>query len=367
MKKIALVMALLLLSCCLFSCSKIDKNDPNTKMTDIWDVPYQYDLSKYIDISKEDYIGVSYEQKDTEVTDEDVQYEIEKLLTQNAQYVDESGRVAQTGDYVNIDFQGYLDGVAFEGGVAKGEDFIIGEGGYIDGFEEGIVGHKAGETFTIDATFPEDYGVEDLDGKTAQFDITLNKVQKVVYPALTDEFIKEKTDSQSVSDYYTFVTEELKAANISSARVQQKNEAFDTISRNIVIRDYPESELKRYSQEFVNQVLIQAQSYGQDFQSFIAANGLSMDEFYSYANEYAKSRVEMELIFFAIANNEGIVENLTKFDYDEYLANVSADYLTTPEEFVKMNGEEGIWRSLVWDRAMDFVLENGVEKPAEEK
>ncbi len=368
MKRIALILALLLLSCCLFSCNKVDKDDPNAKMTDLWDVPYQYDLSKYIDISKEDYVGITYTAKDVEVTDEEIQYEIEKLLRDNAEYIDEAGRVAEVGDFVNIDFQGYLDGVAFEGGVAEGEEFIIGEGGYIEGFEEGVVGHVAGETFTIDAKFPEDYGVEDLDGKTAQFEITLNKVQKVVYPALTDEFIQENTDSETVSDYYTFISEKLKASNVSSARAQQKNEAFDVISRNVVIRDYPESEVKKFSQESFNQVFMLAQSYGQDIQTFITqTNGMSMDEFNAYLTESAKSRVEMELIFFAIANNEGITDKLTKFDFDEYLLNVSTDYLSTPEEFLQMNGEEAIWRSLVWDRAMDFVLENGVEISAEDK
>lgn len=368
MKKIALVLALLLLSCCLFSCSKVDKDDPNTKMTDLWDVPYQYDLTKYIDISKEDYIGISYEAKDVEVTDEDVQYEIEKLLEDNAEYVDEEGRAAQVGDFVNIDFQGYLDGVAFEGGVAKGEEFIIGDGGFIDGFEDGIVGHAAGESFTIDATFPKDYGDEGLDGKTAQFEITLNSVKKVVYPALTNEFVRENTDSETVSDYYNYLHEKLEADYVSSARALQKNEVMETIYKNVKFIDYPESEMKKFSQNFTNQVLMQAQSLGQDIQTFITkTNGMSMDDFYAYVNEYAKSQVEMELIFFAIANNEGIVENLTKFDFDEYLLNVSSDYLTTPEQFLQMTGEDGVWRSLVWDRAMDFVLENGVEEPLEEK
>lgn len=361
MKKIALLLAtLLIFTCVLVSCKEADSDLPENSIKKLWDVPYQYDLSKYIDIAREDYIGVSYTEVNNEVTDEDVQYEIQSLLEENAIYTDVTDRPAAKGDSVNIDFKGFIDGEAFEGGEAKGTDLVLGEGGFIPGFEEGIIGHTFGEVFTIDVTFPSDYGVAELDGKLAQFDITLNKIQSISYPTLSDSFIAEKTEYKTVEEYYTATTEKLVQQNKSSAVVTQKNEAFANIYPNVEILDLPKSEYDKYYNEFVGQYYALAEQYNQDFETFITQTaGSSVEEFKKYAEDYATSTVEMELIFFAIANNEGIIDSLTKEHYDVYLENIAAEYMTTPTEFVNMYGEESIWRSLIWDSVMDFVLANG--------
>ncbi len=360
MKKIALILAIMLFaSCALVSCSeKVDKNDPNASIKDLWDVPYQYDLSEYIDISEDDYIGIPYTARNSEVTDEDIQAEISALLEKHATTA-EVERAAEKGDRVVIDFQGFLDGVAFEGGTAEDVELELGVGGYIPGFEEGIVGHKKGETFTVDATFPEDYGEEGLNGKTAQFEITLNKVAEVTYPTLNDEFVQEHTDYSTVMDYYASIQKKLEERSASSAKVLQKNEAFEVIVQNCEILEYPEKEYDQHYQQYVAQYVAMAQSYGQDFETFLKETAQStMEEFVAYAKDYAKSTVQTELVFFAIAEKEGVLDVLTKAHYDDYLENIAAEYLTTPEKFLEMYGEDSIWRSLVWDTVMDFILEN---------
>ncbi len=363
MKKILILLAVILTaSCFVVSCNKVDKNDPATSVKDIWDVPYQYDLSEYIDISREDYIGVAYSARNSEATDEEINAEINALLAEHATYADISDRPAEKGDLVNIDFQGYLDGVAFEGGTAKGEELELGVGGYITGFEDGVVGHNIGETFTIDATFPEDYGVDDLNGKTAQFEITLNSIKEIIYPELTDAFVAANTDSETVIEYYAALKEEITESNSSSAKVLQKNEAFDTIVKNCKILSYPEKEYQQYYSSFISQYMAAAQSAGVDFETYITETAkITMAEFNTYAEDYAKSMIEQELVFFAIAHAEGVFDVLTKADYDNYLTNVSAEYMSTPEQFVAMYGEDSIWRSLVYDSVMDWVLENGIE------
>lgn len=371
MKKIALILALLLaFSCVLVSCkdNKVDKNDPNAKITDLWDAPYQYDLDDYIEIDESDYIGVTYTKADTTVTEAQVYAEIQKLLDEHAIYTDVSGRPASNGDFVNIDYKGFIDGEELENGAEEGAEFELGYASFIPGFQEGIVGHNVGDKFTVDATFPEDYGVENLNGKTAQFEMTLNKIQEVSYPELSDTFIAENTDYETVTEYYTSINEKLVKQAESSAVVTQKNEAFSKVYPNVEILKVPEKEYTKYYQDFIAQYYSLAEQYGQDFETFITETaGSTVEEFKKYAEEYANSTVEMELVFFAIANREGITENLTKAHYDDYLENIAAEYMSTPEEFVNMYGEESVWRSLVWDSVMDFVLANGVAVEPEVK
>ena len=365
MKKIALLLALLLaFSCALVSCQDdkaVDKNSPDAKITDLWDVPYQYNLDSYIKIEDSDYIGVSYTKSDATVSEAEIYAEIQKLLDEHAIYTDITDRPAQNGDLINIDYKGFIDGEELENGAEEGAEFELGYASFIPGFQEGIVGHSVGETFTVDATFPEDYGIEELNGKTAQFEMKLNKIQEASYPELSDAFIAENTDYQTVTEYYTSISEKLVAQSESSSVVTQKNEAFSKVYPNVEILKVPEKEYTKYYQEFVAQYYSLAEQYGQDFETFITETaGSTVEEFKQYAEEYANSTVEMELVFFAIANREGIIDGLTKAHYDDYLENIAAEYMSTPTEFVEMYGEESVWRSLVWDSVMDFVLAKGV-------
>ncbi len=370
MKKIALILAVLLIfSCVLVSCKdKVDKNDPNAKITDLWDAPYQYDLDDYIKIEESDYIGVTYTKADATVSEADIYAEIQKLLDEHAIYTDITDRPAANGDFINVDYKGFIDGEELENGAEDGAEFELGYASFIPGFQEGIVGHNIGDKFTVDATFPEDYGVEELNGKTAQFEMTLNKIQEISYPELSDAFIAENTDYATVTEYYTSINEKLVSQAESSAVVTQKNEAFSKVYPNVEILKVPEKEYTKYYQDFIAQYYTLAEQYGQDFETFITETaGSTVEEFKKYAEEYANSTVEMELVFFSIANREGITENLTKAHYDDYLENIAAEYMTTPDEFVKMYGEEAVWRSLVWDSVMDFVLANGVAVEPEAK
>lgn len=369
MKKIALVLALLLmLSCAFVGCGKkgINEADSSTPLADVWDVPYQYDLSKYIDISEDDYIGLSYKDISYEVTDDDIQYEIQKLLDEHAVYTDVTDRSAQNGDFVNIDYTGFIDGEAFENGAEEGAEFVLGEASFIPGFQEGIVGHNVGETFTVDVTFPNDYGVETLNGKAAQFEMTINKLQSVSYPAIDNDFVSANTEYKTVEEYYKALNDKLSEQASSSIKVQLKNSLFEDILKNVEVLEYPKVEYDRYYNEVISQYFALAQQYGQDLSTFITQTaGTSLEEFYAYADEYAKSSVKSEIAFFAIANEIGLIDNLTKENYDVYLENVANEYKSTPEEFVAMYGYESVLRSLVWDSVMDYVLENGVAVESE--
>ena len=178
MKKITLILLAICTSLLLISCgseeqtkpaaNKISEAKPDTPISEITAFPYQYDLSTYIEIEKSDYIGVEIEKADYTVSDDDVNNAIYADLAKNATY-NEVDRPAKNGDTIVINFTGSIDGIEFDGGSAENHEMVLGQGNFIDGFEEALVGHSKGENFVIDVTFPEDYGKEELNGKLAQF------------------------------------------------------------------------------------------------------------------------------------------------------------------------------------------------------
>ena len=351
MKKIALTLALILaVSCMMISCGKKNKTP--------FDDFYDYDLSKYVEVAKDDYIGISYTAYS--ITQDDVDTAVYELQKSHATYSEFSDRVVQNGDIVNIDYKGFMDGEEMDNASEKGAEFELGNAGYIPGFQEGIVGHSVGETFTVDATFPKDYGVEELNGKTAQFEMTLNAAKVMKLPPLTDEFIKENTEYETFEEYYASLSSVLDEKYASSILAQQKNEALSTIYKNVKVLDYPKDEMEQYRAEYVSQMITLAAQSGMQLDEYLSTNyKMTVDDFNLEAENYAKSSVASDLILFSIARAEGIDKKLTQKDYDKYLEKISAEYLSTPEEFEANYGSEAVWKSLLFDTVMDFVLANG--------
>ena len=369
MKKILLVLTALVLSLTLLvSCSKDvpetpkDLTDPTLSINDCIEVPYQYDLSPYITVEKNDYTGLEVTKIDTTVTDEDLNAAIYAALEESATLVDVTDRGAELNDTLVIDFKGSVDGEYFDGGEATDFEMILGEAGFIDGFEDAIVGHTAGEEFVIDVTFPEDYN-EELGGKAAKFEIKIKSIKETVLPELNEEFVLNNTECKSVEEFITYITEEAALLNIENAEADQRSEAFAQIYSNVELVDYPEDEYKFYYDDYVNYYEEMAQTYyGVDLATFITeVAGSTEDEFYYYADVNASQIVEQELIVFAIANAENLIAGLTKGDYDAYLAELGEYYEMDAASVESQYGATEIWKSLIMERVMDFVIENAVE------
>lgn len=370
MKKLALILMSALLVATMASCSDKEKgkdkdavnSDSASSITEHFEVPYQYDLTPYIDITREDYVGVEIEKVSTEVTDEDVNATIYSDLLEHATYADVTDRGAEMGDSLNINFKGSVDGVEFEGGTAENYELVLGNAGFIDGFEDALVGHKAGEEFVIDVTFPEDYN-EELGGKDAQFAIKMNSVKEAVLPELNDAFVKENFDCDTVEAYLADIQEELIAQKASSVEDQRKSLAFEAVYDNVKIKDYPEDEYEYYYNDFVSYYEEIAKNYyNMDLVTYITeACSSTEEEFYYYADMNANTIIEQELIFFSIANQEKLWQGLTKGDYDAHLENLASLYETDTATFEETYGASEVWKSLIWEKAIDFVLENAVE------
>ncbi len=371
MKRILIaLLSVILCAFLLASCPKDPANEQNTlkgEITNYFDVPYQYDLTSYIEITRDDYVGVEVTKVDTTVTDEDLNDAIYTKLDEAGTLVDVTDRGAENGDTLVIDFKGSVDGEYFSGGEATDYEMVLGEAGFIDGFEEALVGHKAGESFNINVTFPEGYS-EELGGKDAVFEITMKSVKTKVLPEFNLDFIKVNSEFTTVEEYLAFVTEELVEAKADEAKSAKIDEAFGKIYDNVVIKDYPKDEYDFYYNDYVGYYEGLAETYGVDLKTFITElAGSTEQEFYKYADTNAQYFVTQELIVYSIAKNEGILEKITKADYDEYLLELAELYDTDGAGIEAQYGTDEVWKSLISDKIFDFILENSVEvEPAEE-
>lgn len=329
----------------------------------------------YITVKK--WKGLEVERIDpVAVTDEDVQGAIESDLQTLTAYVEVKDRGAKNGDQVSIDYVGKLDGVAFQGGTGS-DSFILGEGSFVDGFQEGIVGHKAGETFDVPLTFPENYG-GDLGGKAVVFTMTLNKVEEVQVPELTDETAKKlNPKANNVEEYKALVKEDLEKSNKESAEDSMRNTLFSLLSEQWEVKEYPEEELKEqkeeaqeyYEQEYQSYLSYVASMSGMSAEEVESSYGMTVDQFVSSMygttiEEMAKMQHALQMAMDLIAKVEKI--KITQEDMDAFLkeqADLAGYELDEYKEMLEEQMDEDeldelIEKSTFQDMILDFLWEN---------
>lgn len=302
-----------------------------------------------------DYEGIELKVSEVVVTDEDVDEQIKQVLEANAEYT-EVDRAAKEGDQVNIDYSGKKDGIAFDGGTAEGFDLTLGSHSFIDGFEEGLVGTKAGDKKALDLTFPESYHAEDLAGQAVVFDVTVNAVKEKVLPELNEEFIaKVSPDTPTVEEYRESVRKTLveTAENTNLSREYQ-----DVIAHlKEVSKVVPATKLvdDLYNQQ-INRAIITASNYGLDLGSYVSyVYGMDEDGFKSELRSECQDMAEVRLLYNAVAEKEGI----TVEDQDLEEVAVSLGY----ESYAAMIEQAQVSEELVKNEALGRkVLDTIIEK-----
>lgn len=326
------------------------------------EIPYQFDLTPYITIEAADYTGLELTAMSTEVTAEDME---EAILLDLENYGTESevtDRAAELGDTVNIDFEGIKDGVAFEGGTAAGYDLVLGSGSFIPGFEEQLVGHKVGESFTIDVTFPENYDSADLAGQAVQFNIKINAIKSTSVPELADEFVKTNFYCETVDDYLLQKYREVYKNNLIEVENAAKSLAYSLVYENVTINSLPEEAFNYYCDKINTDNEEMAKAYGMTLDELLEASGMTKEDFEQYTVDQATAIVEQELVAFAIAKNEGLLEGLTRGDFDAYVNMIADSYGYKADEFKAQYGEDMLYNSLVLETAIQFVIANATTK-----
>jgi len=318
--------------------------------------PYDYDLSEYVTIG--DYMGIEVERVDAEpVTDEMVDTQIQSVLQENATTEQVTEGTVEQGDTVNIDYAGTIDGEAFDGGTAEGQTLTIGSGQMIDGFEDGLVGKKVGETVVLNLTFPEDYATEDLAGKAAEFTVTINSLSVQSVPELNDKFVAKVSDCKTVDEYKVQVREDLEKEAQEVADQTMKSAAWASLFETCEVIKYPETEIEKYKTEMQDYYTQYAESYGMDFASFLEMAGMTEDSFADECQSYAENTVKEEMVMYSIARQEDLTisDDEYKEGAQDYVESMGFDDVAALEEAY---GEDTIRSSLLWSKFFDFLLDN---------
>lgn len=267
------------------------------------------------------YKGIEYTKADVDVTDDDVQKKVDEFVDGLATYDKDTTSKAKSGDTVNIDFVGTVDGEEFDGGNTNGSgyDLVLGSGSFIDGFEDQIVGHKAGDTFVVRVTFPEDYGRDNLNGKDAEFKTTLNYI-KIDKPATyNDELVAANTDYKTTKEYEESVKESLKADKEAAALASEQRDIMVNVMAKCKINDLPAEEIQANTDQLITSIKSQAESYGMDYATYIKLyyGYDDEDEFAKQVYEICQESLREKMVMCAIAKAENVT--VTDQETEDYL------------------------------------------------
>lgn len=309
------------------------------------------------------YKGLEVDKVETiAVTDEDVEMSIQSDLETLATKTDIKDRPAQLGDIAIIDFEGKKDGVAFEGGAGTDYELELGSGQFIDGFEDGVVGHNIGETFDLDLTFPENYSSEELAGQAVVFTVTLKGLQEKNVPELTVDILAQlESKATTIEEYRTQIRSDLEVSNQETAESTLLSSVWETLVKNCEIKKFPEGMLDEYVKNLEEQYSYYAQMYGMEIEEFFKQIfGMS-------AKEVAKTTATQELAMALIAEKEGLT--IKDKDYEAGVKDLASQYgYEDTEEFLKAYGEDSIRKALLQEKVGKFLVDNCVQvEPKEEK
>ena len=315
-----------------------------------------------------DYKGLEIEKQDSELTDQDLQDEIDHSLGHLAEMVVKEDGAVEEGDTVNIDFDGYVDGEQFEGGQADGYDLEIGSGSFIPGFEDQLVGVKTGEEKDVVVTFPEEYHAEELAGKEATFKTKVNEIKYKEVPELTDEIANElDSDANSVDEYKENLRKRLSEQKAQDAENVEKEEAINKVTENTTI-DIPQAmidtELDRMVQEFGQRI----QQQGLDLQTYFQISGQDESQLREQMKDDAEQRVKTNLTLSAIADEENI--EVTDEDIDKELEKMSSQFNISVEDIKQTLGNTDIIKNDVRiQKVIDLLRDNAkyVDSAKEDK
>jgi trigger factor len=304
------------------------------------------------------YKGLEIEKESTEVTDEDVEAELNKVREDNSRTIPVEGRAVKDGDITTIDFEGFMDGKAFEGGKGTDYPLTIGSHSFIDTFEEQLIGKNAGEEVEVNVTFPEEYQAKELAGKPATFKVTIKEIKEVELPELNDEFAGDVSEFETLEEYKNDIRAKLADSKEQAAKSAMEDKAIAAIIDNSKM-DIPEPmvdlQVRRMAENFVRRL----QSQGITWEQYCQFTGLTAEKLFEQMRPQALKTIQSRLVLEAIVAAENI--EATEEDFAAEIEKMAASYQMEADKLKENMGDEekeSIMKDLAVAKAAEFVVAN---------
>ena len=307
------------------------------------------------EVSIDGYKGIAVEKKVDEVTDEAVDAEVENARKRNARTIEITDRAAVMGDIANIDYEGFVDGVAFDGGKGDGHDLTLGSGAFIPGFEDQIVGKTVGEEFDVNVTFPEEYHAAELAGKAAVFKTKLNSLKAEELPALDDEFAKDVSEFDTLDEYKADIKSKMVKRNEDKAEAEVENALAEALMEKLVA-EIPEPMFEAETENFVRDYDTRLRQSGLDLNTYFKYTGLTLEALREQMRPQAERQVKVRLALEKIASLEALTvsEEETEAEYNR----ISETYNVPVDQVKSMIAAEDLNADLLVAAALKLVREN---------
>ncbi len=314
------------------------------------------------------YKGVKVDKIDVEVTDAEIEAEINTERENSARTIPVTDRAVQDGDMTVIDFEGFVDGVAFEGG--KGEDYplTIGSGAFIPGFEEALIGAEIGVETDVNVTFPEDYQADELAGKPAVFKCTVKEIKVKELPELDDDFASDVSEYDTFAEYKESIVKRIADRKEADAKNAKEDAVIEAIIADATM-DIPEAMVETQQRQMVEDFAQRIQSQGLSMEQYMQFTGLTPQALIEQVKPQAMKRIQSRLVLEAVVAAENIVASEEEFE--EEVTKMAEAYQLEADKVKEMLGENGkkqVMEDIAISKAVEFVVENAKEaKPAAKK
>lgn len=309
-----------------------------------------------------EYKGMEVDKTSTRVTQKEVEAKIKEEAEKNARTVTVEGRPVQDGDEVILDFEGFVDGEAFEGGKGENYPLTIGSGSFIPGFEEQLVGAEAEKEVEVKVTFPEEYHAEELKGKEAVFKCTVHEIKEKQIPEIDDEFAAEVSEFDTLDEYKADVKAKIKEQKENEGKQKKEDQAVEKAVANATM-EIPEAMIDEQVRQMVNEFAQNMQYQGISFEQYCQITGMTLEKIQEETRPQAVKRIETRLVLEAIAKAENI--EVTEERLDEEIKKMAESYNMEADKLKELMGEEEkkqMMEDIAVQDAVTFLVENAVEK-----
>ena len=313
------------------------------------------------------YMGVTVTKIDTSVSDEEVDAEINRERESNARTINVEDRAVKDGDMTVIDFEGFVDGVAFEGGKGENHSLTIGSGSFIPGFEEGLIGAELNKETEVNVTFPEDYHAAELAGKPAVFKCTVKEIKEKQLPDLDDEFASEVSDFDTMAEYREDVQKKLTSKKEEEAKIAKEEAVLDAVIADAKM-EIPDAMIETQQRQMLENFAQRIQAQGLTLEQYMQFTGLTAQTMMEQLKPEALKRIQSRLVLEAVAAAEKM--EATEEDFEAEIKSMAEAYQMEADKVKELLGEQGakqVKEDLCVRKAADFIVDNAKEAKAAAK